>query len=74
MKRARVAWAMVSATRVACDQESDGDGGKSNGNDGGGRAMATRAMGTEKANNNQPAMGSTKAGNGWQGSINEATT
>ncbi len=47
MKRARVAWAMASATRVACDEEGDGDGGKSEGNEGGGRAKATRAMATE---------------------------
>jgi hypothetical protein len=28
----------------------------------------------QKANNNQPAMGSTKAGGGWQESIDKATT
>jgi hypothetical protein len=38
---------MASATRVACDEEGDGDGGKSDGDEGGGRAMATRAMATE---------------------------
>ncbi len=38
---------MASATRVACDKEGDGDGGKSNGDEGGGRATATRAIATE---------------------------
>jgi hypothetical protein len=38
---------MASATRVACDKEGDGDGGKSDGKEGGGRATATRAMTTE---------------------------
>jgi hypothetical protein len=38
---------MASATRVACDKEGDGDSGKSDGNKGGGRATATRAMATE---------------------------
>ncbi len=38
---------MTSATRVACDKEGDGDGGKSDGDEGGGRATATRAMVTE---------------------------
>jgi hypothetical protein len=33
-----------------------------------------RAMATEKANNNQSAMGSTKLGSGWQESVDEATT
>jgi hypothetical protein len=47
MKRARASRAMVSATRVACDEEGDGDGGKSNGNKGGRWATATRAMETE---------------------------
>jgi hypothetical protein len=46
---------MALATRVACNKEGNGDGGKSNGNEGGGQAMATRAMAMEKANNNQPA-------------------
>ena len=65
---------MASATRVACDEEGDGDGGKSDGDEGGGRAMATRAMVMEKANNNQPVTGSTKAGGGWRESVDEATT
>jgi hypothetical protein len=38
---------MTSATRVACDEEGDGNGGKSDGDEGGGRATATRAMVTE---------------------------
>jgi hypothetical protein len=53
-KMARAARAMALATRVACNEEGDGDGGKSNGNggksnadEGGGRATATRAMMTE---------------------------
>ena len=36
--------AMALATRVECDKESDGFGGKSNGNKGGRRLTATRAM------------------------------
>ena len=36
--------AMVLATRVGCNKESDGFGGKSNGNKGGMRLTATRAM------------------------------
>ncbi len=35
---------MALATRVECDKESDGFGGKSDGNDGGRRLMASRAM------------------------------
>ncbi len=38
---------MASATRVACVEEGDGDGGKSDGNEGGGRVTATRTMTTE---------------------------
>ncbi len=38
---------MASATRVACYEEGNGNGGKSDGDEGGGRAMATRAMVTE---------------------------
>jgi hypothetical protein len=64
---------MALATRVACKEEGNGNGGKSNDNKGGRQAMATKAMATEKANNNQPATGSTKAGGGWKESINEAT-
>ncbi len=32
---------------VACDKEGEGDGSKSNGDEGGGQATATRAMATE---------------------------
>ncbi len=48
MKRARVTtrW-MAVATRVVCDEEGDGNGSKSDGNKGGGRATATRTMATE---------------------------
>ena len=38
---------MESATRVACDEEGDGNGGKSDGDEGSGRATATRAMAAE---------------------------
>ncbi len=39
--------AMVLVTRVeSCDKESDGFGGKSDGNEGGRRLTATRAMAT----------------------------
>ncbi len=38
---------MASATRVACNEEGNGDGGKSDGDEGGGRATATRVMATE---------------------------
>jgi hypothetical protein len=37
----------MASTRVACDEEGEGDGGKSNGDEGGGRATATRVMATE---------------------------
>jgi hypothetical protein len=37
----------MASTRVACDEEGDGDGGKSDGDEGGGRATAKRAMATE---------------------------
>ncbi len=47
MKRASAARAMALATRVACDEEGDGNGGKSDSDEGGGRAMATRAIATE---------------------------
>jgi hypothetical protein len=65
---------MASTTRVACDEEGDGNGGKSNGNKGGGQATVTRVMVMEKANNNQPATGLTKAGSGWGENVNKATT
>jgi hypothetical protein len=38
---------MALATRVACNKEGDGDGGKSNGDEGSGQATAMRAMTTE---------------------------
>ena len=42
--------AMALATRVeSCDKESNGFGGKSDGNEGGRRLMATRAMVTMTA-------------------------
>jgi hypothetical protein len=34
----------VPATRVECNKESNGFGGKSNGNEGGRQSMVTRAM------------------------------
>jgi hypothetical protein len=68
------ACAELGFSRVACDEESNGNGSKSNGHEGSGRATVTRAMVMEKANNNQPAMGLAKAGSGWQESVDEATT
>ena len=35
---------MASATRMACNKEGDGDSGKSNGNEDGWQATATKAM------------------------------
>ena len=50
MKQAReMKRAMALATRVGCNEESDGFGGKSNGNKGGRRLTATRAMATATA-------------------------
>ncbi len=37
----------MALTRVACDKEGKGDGGKSDGDKGGERATVTRAMATE---------------------------
>jgi hypothetical protein len=37
----------MASTRVACDEEGKGNGGKSDGNEGGRQATATRAMATE---------------------------
>ncbi len=65
---------MALVTRVACNKEGNGNGGKSDGDEGGGQAMVTRAMAMEKANNNQPATRLTKVGGGWQESIDEVTT
>ncbi len=49
-KRARgMKRVMALATRVECDEESDGFGGKSNGNKGDRRLTATRAMATVTA-------------------------
>jgi hypothetical protein len=49
-KRARATTRrMALATRVACEEEGDGDGYKSDGNEGDGRSTATRAMVTEMA-------------------------
>ncbi len=45
MKRARaMTRRMAPATRVASDKEGNGDGYKSNGDEGDGRATATRAV------------------------------
>jgi hypothetical protein len=38
---------MALVTRVACDKEGNGNGGKSNGGEGGRQATATRVMVTE---------------------------
>ena len=40
---------MTLATRVECDEESDGFGGKSDGNEGGRRLTATRVLATATA-------------------------
>jgi hypothetical protein len=40
---------MALATRVVCDEEGDGDGYKSDGNEGDGRVTVTRAMVTVMA-------------------------
>ena len=40
---------MLLVTRVECNKESDGFGGKSDGNEGGRRLMVTRAMTTVTA-------------------------
>ncbi len=40
---------MASATRVACNEEGDSNGGKSDGYEGDGQAMATRVMAKVKA-------------------------
>ena len=49
-KRARgMKRAVALATRVECDKESDGFGGKSDGNEGGRRLTMTRAMATAMA-------------------------
>jgi hypothetical protein len=65
---------MELMTRVACNEEGDGNGYKRNGNKGDGQATAMRVMAIAKANNNQQATGATKAGSGWQESIDKETT
>jgi hypothetical protein len=58
---------MALAMRVACDKEGDGNGYKSNGDEGDGRATATRAMVTAmvtaKATTWVMVMGTRLAGN-----------
>ena len=50
MKRARgMKRVMALATRVVCYEESDGFGGKSDGNEGGRRLTVTRVMATATA-------------------------
>jgi hypothetical protein len=65
---------MALATRVLCNKEGNGNGGKKDGINGSRQATATRAVVMEKANNNQPAMGLKKAGGGWQESVDTGTT
>ncbi len=55
--------AMALATRVECNEEIDGCGGKSNGNEGGRRLTATRAIGTVMATTWVMAMVTRLAGN-----------
>jgi hypothetical protein len=57
-----------------CNKEGNGNGCKSDGNEGDGRATATRAMAMAKANNTQPVTRPTKAGGGQQERVNKATT
>ncbi len=61
---------MMLVTRVVCDEEGDGNGYKSDGNEGDGRATVTRAMvtamETAKATN-QPTTGAANAGGGSGG-------
>jgi hypothetical protein len=69
---------MASAMRVACDKEGDGNGGKSDGNEGGGQATAMRAMVTE--GNQQSTSDGINKGEWWlarerqQGNHNTTTT
>ncbi len=63
MKRARAARAMVLGTRVARDEEGNGNGSKSDGNKGGRQATATRAMVTE--GKQQSTSGSINRGGWW---------
>jgi hypothetical protein len=54
---------MASATRVVCNKEGNSNGGKSNGNEGDKRAMATRAIETAKETMWAMAIGTRLAGN-----------
>ncbi len=73
-KRARlIKRAIASVMRVECNNESDGFGGKSNGNEGGRQLRVTRAM-ANGDNNNVGDDDGDKAGRqhrgqgqGWQG-------
>jgi hypothetical protein len=62
MKRARAAWTMALTTRVMCNKEGDGNGGKSNGNEGDRPATAIRAMASTKATTWAMAMATRLAG------------
>jgi hypothetical protein len=44
---ARVARAIALATKMVCDEESNGDSNEGNDDKGGGRAMAAMAMATQ---------------------------
>jgi hypothetical protein len=61
-------------TRVGCDEEGNGNCYKSNGDEGDEQATATRVMVMANVNINQTATGATKAGSGWQESIDKAAT
>jgi hypothetical protein len=75
MKRARATKRrMELMTSVACNKEGNGNGYKSDCDEGDGQVTATWVMVTAKANNNQPATGATKAGSGWRESIIKAAT
>jgi hypothetical protein len=68
--RVRVARAMVLVMRVACKEDSNGNGGKSDGNKGGEQAMATRAMAMATAMPRAMTMVTRLVGDkgqGWQG-------
>ncbi len=54
--------AMASATRVECDKESNGFGGKSNGNEGGNNQLALGACDKEGKGGKAMAMGIRVAG------------
>jgi hypothetical protein len=65
---------MELMTRGVCGEGGNGDGYKSDCDEGDGQATAMRVMVTAKANSNQPATGATKVGSGWQESGEEAIT